>query len=100
MSKNVKEKNGELYVSGAGVILVALNGWRIYRNPKCQKALERYCQYLAMHGYGKGSKEIWNTLEWMDGPQATQWIESSFERYVADKVAAVEYVLGQTVARP
>ncbi len=100
MSKHVMEHNVETYVSATGVVLMALNGWRTDQKSKCREALTRYCQYLAMHGYGKGSKAIWNALEKMDGPHATEWVESTFERLVSDKIAAVEYVLGQAVARP
>ncbi len=100
MNKHVTEIGGEVCVSATGVVLMALNGWRTDRKPECREALERYCQYLAMHSYGKGSKAIWKALEGMDGPQAAEWVESTFARYMSDPIAAVEYVLGQTVARP
>lgn len=100
MSKHTMEHNGETLVSPTGVILMALRGWRTDHKRECREALERYCQYLAMHGYGKGSKAIWNALALMDDQQAREWVESTFERYVLDPIAAVEYVLGEIAQQP
>ena len=100
MSKHTMERNGETYISPTGVILFALSGWRTDRKQECREALERYCQYLAMHSYGQGSKAIWRALEAMPDKQAREWAESTFTRYVSDPVAAVEYVLGEMAQRP
>ncbi len=97
MEQHIKTANGERLVSGVGVVLMALHGWRIDHKEPCREALLRYCQYLAMHGYGKGSKSIWAALACMSDQQAAKWIETTFQRFVADPVAAVEYVLGTVV---
>lgn len=89
--------NGERHVSGVGVVLMALHGWRTDHKEPCKEALRRYCQYLAMHGYGKGSKSIWAALACMPDQQAAKWIENTFKRFVSDPVAAVEYVLGTVI---
>ena len=98
--KYTKTINGEQYVSPVGVVLMVLHGWRTDHKEPCREALRRYCQYLAMHGYGAGSKTIWKHLAGMDNQEAAQWIETTFSRFVADPVAAVEYVLGTAVQRP
>ena len=74
MSKHTVERNGETYISPAGVILFALGGWRTDRKQECREALERYCQYLAMHSYGQGSKAIWRALEAMPDKQASLYL--------------------------
>ncbi len=95
--EHTKSINGERYVSGVGVVLMALYGWRIDHKEPCREALRRYCQYLAIHGYGAGSKAIWKRLTGMGNPEAARWIEATFQQYAADPVAAVEYVLGTVV---
>lgn len=91
---HTKTLNGETHVSATGVILMAWHGWRAEGKEACQTALRRYCEYLAMHNYGKGSKAIYAALAGMSNEQGKQWIETTFQRYVTDPVAAVEYVLG------
>lgn len=54
----------------------------------------------AMHGYRAGSKAIWEHLAGMDNQEAAHWIETTFSRFVADPVVAVEYVLGTAVQHP
>ena len=100
MSKHTMEHNGETLVSPTGVIVMALHGWRVDHKQECREALERYCQYLAMHSYGKGATAIWKELALMDDQQAREWVESTFARYVSDPIAAVEYVLGEMAQRP
>lgn len=95
--EHTKIVNGEHYVSTVGVVLLTLHGWRTERKEPCQNALRRYCEYLAMHGYGAGSTTIWEHLAGMGDREATRWIENTFKRFVADPVAAVEYVLGMVV---
>lgn len=73
---------------------------RVIRAEPCREALRRYCQYLAMHGYRAGSKAIWEHLAGMDNQEAAHWIETTFSRFVADPVVAVEYVLGTAVQHP
>lgn len=97
MEQHTKTANGERYVSSVGIILMTLHGWRIDHKEPCREALRRYCQYLAMHGYGAGFKAIWEHLAGMGNPEAARWIENTFQRFVADPVAAVEYVLGTVV---
>ena len=94
---HVQTINGEQCVPPVGVILLALHGWRTGRKEPCQNALRRYCEYLAMHGYGAGSTAIWEHLAGMDDREAARWIENTFKRLVADPVAAVEYVLGEAL---
>ena len=95
--EHTKIINGERHVSTVGVVLLALHGWRTDHKESCREALRRYCQYLAMHGYGKGSKAIWEHLAGMDNQEAAQWVETTFRQFVTDPVAAVEYVLGTVV---
>ena len=95
--EHTKIINGERHVSTVGVVLLALHGWRTDHKEPCREALRRYCQYLAMHGYGKGSKAIWEHLAGMDNQEAAQWVETTFRQFVTGPVAAVEYVLGTVV---
>lgn len=97
MNEHVIDHGGERLVSSTGVVLMALYGWRVDHAPKCREALERYCQYLALHGYGRGSQAIWRELAAMPDRQAAAWAQSTFERFVSDPAAAVEYVLGKAV---
>lgn len=85
--------------SSIRVVLMALHGWRIDHKQECRGALERYCQYLAMHGYGQGSKTIWDELAALPAKQATAWVERTFEQFAPDPVTAVEYVLREMVQR-
>ena len=96
---HVLEKNGETYLSPVGCVLLALQGWRKDGLEASSEALRRYCEYLAMHKYGKGTKAIMRELEVLDDASAAAWIESSFSRCVSDPIAAVEYVLGEYVKR-
>lgn len=93
--EHTKIINREHHVSTVGVILMALHGWQIEHKEPCREALRRYCQYLAMHGYGAGSTAIWAHLAGLNNQGATRWIKSTFSRFVVDPVAAVEYVLGK-----
>lgn len=95
--EHTKIINGERHVSAVGVILMALHGWRVGHKEPCREALRRYCQHLAMHGYGAGSTAIYAALSGMSDGQAERWIENTFMRFAADPVAAVEYVLGTVV---
>ena len=86
MNKHMMERHEETYLSPTGVILFALHGWRKDHKQECREALERYCQYLAMHGYGQGSKAIWRVLKVMDDQQVAEWVERTF---VSGKIITV-----------
>jgi len=90
---HVQAIGGETCITSTGVLFMALHGWRKDRNETCREALQRYCQYLARHGYGKVATEIWADLAALPDQPARKWLEDTFSQYVTDPIAAVEYVL-------
>lgn len=89
-----KDIGGEVYLTGTGVIILAYVSWKVDNMPVGREEMQRYCQYLAMHGYGEGATAIMTTLEGMSVEDGTKWIRASYNRYVDDMAAAVNYVLG------
>jgi len=70
-----------------------LISWRGDKKPKAYEALRRYCQYLAMHGYGANASTILNDLEQMDNDRAAAWIKETYGRFIKDDRSLISHVL-------
>lgn len=83
----------EEVISARGVVLISYFSWLDDHMPKAREALHRYCEYLAMHGYGAGASEILENLLGMDKDNATKWIKETFGKYVNDDAAIIQYIM-------
>ena len=45
----------EIVFTGRGTVLFTYFSWYDDKLPKAKEALHRYCEYLALHGYGSGA---------------------------------------------
>ena len=79
--------------TGRGVVLTAYFSWVDDELPKAGEALRRYCQYLAMHNYGKGATAIWQEINDMDKDAGTEWIKSTYARFVKDTRTLVNMMM-------
>lgn len=48
----------ESYLSGRGTVLVVYFSWLDDKLPKAKLAVQRYCEYLGLHGAGGSNKHI------------------------------------------
>lgn len=83
----------ETMLSARGVVLLALDGWKAENIPESRDAMRRYCEYIALHGGQTGASAAFSRLESMSMPHARAWVKATFDRYVQDKEAVVQYVL-------
>ena len=90
--KAIDGKEEEL-LSGRGVVLVTFLSWRDEKMPKAHEALRRYCEYLALHGYGSGASDMLVELDGMDTERAVSWIKATYGKYVKDNLALLRHVL-------
>lgn len=83
----------ETMLSARGVLLLYLSAWQHDRNEKAHTGLRRYCEYLAMHGYGQGAEKILHDLDGMSYAAGSAWVKSTFAKYVKDEWAVMQYAL-------
>ena len=81
----------EILLTGRGIILFAFLSWRYDKMPKAKLALQKYCEYLAMHRYGKSSKDIFRELESMNSDNGVEWIKATYGMYVSNDIDVVNY---------
>jgi len=84
----------EVMLSARGVVLMCLSSWRLDKNENARGCLQRYCEYLAMHGYRGGAQKVLSELDRLGKNDAIAWIKRTFARYVQDHNALVRYVMG------
>ena len=87
----------ELMFTACGVMLLCFFAWRDDGNQKAHDGLRRYCKYLAAHGCPGGASGLLEELKALDDEAAKAWIRRTFDRYVQDGPALVEYALGAPV---
>lgn len=84
----------ETVFTGRGVILMAFFSWLEERLPKAREALRRYCEYLALHGYGGCTAAILAEIDSMSKDRGADWIRASYGRFVEDDAAIIRIVMG------
>lgn len=83
----------ELVFTGRGTVLCTYFAWLDDELPKALEAMKRYCQYLALHGYGKGASDIWAELEALDKDAGADWIRLTYGCYVHDDAALISFIM-------
>lgn len=83
----------ETMLSARGVLLFYLSSWKIDKNEIAHNGLRKYCEYLAMHGYGQGAEKILHDLDGMNRAAGIVWVKSTFAKYVQDQWDVMQYVL-------
>lgn len=83
----------EILLSGSGVILLSFCTWVDERNHKAKEVLRRYCELLAMKGYGKRASAILRELISLDKEAGTAWLRNAFEKYTLDSNEIIQYVM-------
>lgn len=85
----------EMVFSGRGTVLITYFSWRDDKMPKAREALERYCQYIAAHGYKGGASKALAELDRLGTDAAVEWIRKTYARHVHDDEALIAYVMEQ-----
>ena len=90
-----KEIDGkeEICFTGRGAVLMTFFAWRDDKLPKAREALRRYCEYLAMHGYGGGTSAILAEIDGMDKDRGANWIKATYGKYVEDDLSLMRHVI-------
>lgn len=84
----------EAMLSARGVMLFCLSSWRLDKNERARGCLQRYCEYIALHGYKGGAASALAELDKLGKDDAIAWIKRTFARYVQDQGSLVQYVMG------
>ena len=84
----------ETMLSARGVVLFHLSAWKVDKNEKAHNGLQRYCEYITMHGYRGGAEKAFAELTSMDKPRGIAWIKRTFAEYVQDQKALIQYMMG------
>jgi len=80
-------------INADGLLQLAAHGMFYEHLPKYEKTIERYCQYISVHGYKGGANKAFLKLKSMNYDKAVIWLENTHKKYVTDDVAMVTYVL-------
>lgn len=83
----------EMMLSAAGVVIVGFLTWRDDENLKAKGMVKRYCQYLALHGYGHNATNILTEVEGMDKEEGVNWIRATHGKYVTDDASLIRFVM-------
>ena len=86
--------NPETMLSARGAVLLCLSSWKLDKNERAYGCLQRFCEYITMHGYPGGAQKALAELDSMDHPQDAAWVKRTFARYVQDQTALIQYVMG------
>lgn len=84
----------EAMLSARGVVLLCLSSWRLDKNERAHGCLQRYCEYITLHGYKGGAASALAELDKLGKDDAIAWVKRTFARYVQDQSALVQYVMG------
>lgn len=77
-----------------GAITIAFFAWRDGHSSRAHEVLKRYCKYLDLHGYGRGAGSIVEKLDAMNNDAGKDWIAETYNKYVQDETAFLQYVFG------
>lgn len=89
----------ETMLSARGVVLTCLSSWKLDGNENAYGCLQRYCEYITMHGYPGGAQKALAELDSLDMPQDIAWVKRTFARYVQDRNSLIQYVMGPLLGR-
>lgn len=84
----------ETMLSARGVVLFCLSSWRLDQNERAHGCLQRYCEFIAAHGYKGGATKALAELDGLDKPQNIAWVKRTFAQYVQDQNSLIQYVMG------
>lgn len=84
----------EMMLSARGVLLMCLSAWKLDASEKAHDVLQRYCEYIAAHGYRGGATKALEELDRLGKGSDAAWIRHTFARYMNDKNALMQYVMG------
>lgn len=71
----------EIIMTPQGIALTVYLLWVMQKNPKAQRSLKAYCNYLKTKGYGENA---FTDITAMSQNEGCDWINETFERYVDD----------------
>lgn len=80
----------EILFTGRGVVLMAFLLWVDEKNAKSKLFLQRYCNLVAMRGYGKGSSEILAEVLAMGKDEGVDWVRDTYDKYIHNDTEAIQ----------
>lgn len=92
-TQNPTDAGDEFRFNALGAITIAFFAWREEHSSRAYEVLQRYCKYLAL-GYGRGAGSILAELDAMDNDAGKDWIKETYNKYVQDEAAFLQYVFG------
>lgn len=80
----------EILFTARGVVLMAFLLWVDEKNAKSKLFLQRYCNLIAMRGYGKGASEILAEVLAMGKDEGVEWVRDTYDKYIHDDMEAIQ----------
>lgn len=84
----------EILFTGRGVVLFCFLTWVDEKNAKSKLFLQRYCNLIAMRGYGKGASEILAEVLAMGKDEGVDWVRDTYDKYIHDDMEAMQIMQG------
>ncbi|NCE63599.1 hypothetical protein D1159_03155 [Pseudoflavonifractor sp. 524-17] len=94
-TKVVIDGKEEIAFTGRGTVLITYFTWLDDKNQKAREALQRYCEYIAAHGFKGGATKALAELDSLNKDHAVEWIRKTYARHVHDDEALIQFVMGQ-----
>lgn len=80
----------EILFTARGVVLMAFLLWVDEKNAKSKLFLQRYCNLIAMRGYGKGASKILAEVLAMGKDEGVEWVRDTYDKYIRDDMEAIQ----------
>ena len=91
----VDGKQEDMLSARGAVLLVGAAVREDPKNTKAKAIMMKYCEYLALRGYGKSANSIFAELAQKDKDSAINWIKATFGKYIDDQTDLARYMFGQ-----
>ena len=78
----------------AEVVVWYYLGWKELGDEGDEAAVMRFCEYLAMKGYGGGAKDIMRELSSLPVDAGIEWIRTRYAAHIDDDENMLDYVNG------
>jgi len=91
--KRKEEAEGEILFTGRGVVKSTYLTWVDENNSIARESFRRYCQYLAMHGFGCRASSIFKEVEQMSKDDVCKWIDDTYDQYINDSRLMLDFIL-------
>ena len=88
------KREDDYLLSGRGLVMICYSQWREDENPQAKAAMRRYCQYLALKGYGARASAILEEILGKDQETARTWIKGTYGAFVEDEHELISFVMG------